>query len=105
MTRLCSRNSSVRALIGVARLVKVMEIIQVLLSSEKVQVSTGDIAIICAFRMQVLSFHARPERNLQGWHLSFITNTLFNAFRVWLGLLNSSVTMTRFLGRFRLCLV
>lgn len=39
--------------ICVARLIEVMEIIQVLLSSEKVQVSTGDIAIICAFRMQV----------------------------------------------------
>lgn len=30
-----------------------MEIIQVLLSSEKVRVDTGDIAVICAFRKQV----------------------------------------------------
>ncbi|CAM9527052.1 unnamed protein product [Sphacelaria rigidula] len=33
---------------------KVMEIIQVLLSSSKVSVNTGDVAVICAFRMQVL---------------------------------------------------
>lgn len=32
---------------------KVMEIIQVMLSSEKVRVGLGDIAVICAFRMQV----------------------------------------------------
>lgn len=53
MSRFCLRLTSVHAPICVARLVKVMEIIQVLLSSEEVQVSTGDIAIICAFRMQV----------------------------------------------------
>ena len=30
-----------------------MEIIQVMLSSERVRVGLGDIAVICAFRMQV----------------------------------------------------
>lgn len=30
-----------------------MEIIQVMLSSDKVRVGLGDIAVICAFRMQV----------------------------------------------------
>ena len=32
---------------------KVMDIIQGMLESEKVKVSTGDIAVICAFRKQV----------------------------------------------------
>lgn len=34
---------------------QVMEIIQIMLASEQVQVSTGDIAVICAFRMQVIN--------------------------------------------------
>lgn len=66
VSRFRSRGSSACALIVVARLAKVMEIIQVLLSSEKVRVSTGDIAIICAFRMQVRAVLpcARAERNI-----------------------------------------
>lgn len=37
-------------------LYKVMEIIQVMLASDRIHVSTGDIAVICAFRMQVFLF-------------------------------------------------
>lgn len=36
---------------------QVMEIIEVLLSSVRVRVTTGDIAVICAFRMQVTTNH------------------------------------------------
>lgn len=45
-----------------------MAIIQVMLSSEKVRVGLGDIAVICAFRMQVL--HVSP---LQCFDIYLIT--------------------------------